>query len=69
MSNAACPPPTPPLPKRRPNGKSSSACRVLMQSQGVVGVSDSHSVKSTKMMTWAPLFIMPCISHRKSFPM
>ncbi|VVA35799.1 PREDICTED: mRNAion factor [Prunus dulcis] len=48
MSNAACPPPTPPLPKRRPNGKSSSACRILMQSQGVVGVSDSHSVKSTK---------------------
>ncbi|XP_008237344.1 PREDICTED: bromodomain-containing protein 3-like [Prunus mume] len=47
MSNAACPPLTP-LPKRRPNGKSSSACRVLMQSQGVVGVSDSHSVKSTK---------------------
>ncbi|XP_021809306.1 bromodomain adjacent to zinc finger domain protein 1A-like isoform X3 [Prunus avium] len=48
MSKTACPPPTPPLPKRRPNGKSSSACRVLMQSQGVVGVSDSHSVKSTK---------------------
>ncbi|PQM37610.1 bromodomain-containing factor 1 isoform X1 [Prunus yedoensis var. nudiflora] len=48
MSNTACPPPTPPLPKRRPNGKSSSACRVLMQSQGVVGVSDSHSVKLTK---------------------
>ncbi|CAL9020749.1 unnamed protein product [Prunus brigantina] len=48
MSNAACHPPTPPLPKRRPNGKSSSACRVVMQSQGVVGVSDSHSVKSTK---------------------
>ncbi|CAB4289575.1 unnamed protein product [Prunus armeniaca] len=48
MSNAACPPPTPPLPKRRPNGKSSSACRVLIQSQEVVGVSDSHSVKSTK---------------------
>ncbi|XP_034197526.1 transcription factor GTE11-like isoform X2 [Prunus dulcis] len=48
MSKTACPPPTPPLPKRRPNGKSSSACRVLIQSQGVVGVSDSHSVKSTK---------------------
>ncbi|ONH90377.1 hypothetical protein PRUPE_8G050900 [Prunus persica] len=47
MSNA-CPPPTPPLPERRPNGKSSSACTVLMQNQGVVGVSDSHSVKSTK---------------------
>ncbi|XP_021802750.1 ankyrin repeat, bromo and BTB domain-containing protein DDB_G0293800-like [Prunus avium] len=43
MSKTACPPPTPPLPKRRPNGKSSSACRVLMQSQGVVGVSDSQS--------------------------
>ncbi|CAB4289558.1 unnamed protein product [Prunus armeniaca] len=23
---------------------------------------------SQKMMTWAPLFSMPCISHRKSFP-
>ncbi|PQQ09467.1 bromodomain-containing factor 1 isoform X2 [Prunus yedoensis var. nudiflora] len=48
MSKTACPPPTPPLPTRRPNGKSSSACRVLIQSQGFVGVSDSHSVKSTK---------------------
>ncbi|KAH0976445.1 hypothetical protein GBA52_026164 [Prunus armeniaca] len=33
MSKTACPPPTPPLPKRRPNGKSSSTCRVLIQSQ------------------------------------
>ncbi|PQQ19869.1 bromodomain-containing protein 3-like [Prunus yedoensis var. nudiflora] len=66
MSNTACPPPTPPLPKRRPNGKSSSACWVLMQSQRVVGVSDSHSVKSTKD-DLGTLFIMPCIRPQTIF--
>ncbi|KAH0976460.1 hypothetical protein GBA52_026179 [Prunus armeniaca] len=38
MSKTACPPPTPPLPKRRPNGNSSSACRVLIQSQEHLGL-------------------------------
>ncbi|PQM32920.1 bromodomain-containing factor 1 isoform X2 [Prunus yedoensis var. nudiflora] len=48
MSKTACPPPTPPLPNGDQMARALLLVGFLYQSQGFVGVSDSHSVKSTK---------------------